>query len=352
MPEELNYAIYLSYKDLGPCLKPCFLHYSLLPNNTIFGIDDIVAMWISEGFVHEETSSSLEKTGRGYYDQLIQRNLIEPDTVYVDQIVSNMHDIVCSFGQYVSRHEALVTHNSEIDIGDRLNSQKFIRLSLEETEGTNSKLDWCSLQAQKSLRTLISIGHITIKPGDSLLSFSSLRTLHIRDANFNELVESLDQLKHLRYLSIMLTNTSKLPENIAKMKFLQCINLTGCKNLVKLPCGFVKLQHLRYLSLFGTSINDMPRGFSSLCNLRTLYGFRAHMDGDWCSLQELGPLSHLSVLSIIDIKNVSSPSYATQARLAEKEGLIYLGLNCTSKVGYAGELVKEDEGTSEDDETN
>jgi hypothetical protein len=28
MPEELNYAIYLSYEALPPCLKQCFLHFS------------------------------------------------------------------------------------------------------------------------------------------------------------------------------------------------------------------------------------------------------------------------------------------------------------------------------------
>jgi hypothetical protein len=28
MFEELNYAIYLSYQDLNPSLKPCFLHFS------------------------------------------------------------------------------------------------------------------------------------------------------------------------------------------------------------------------------------------------------------------------------------------------------------------------------------
>jgi hypothetical protein len=35
MPEELNYAIYLSYQDLSPSLKPCFLHFSLLPKRAI-----------------------------------------------------------------------------------------------------------------------------------------------------------------------------------------------------------------------------------------------------------------------------------------------------------------------------
>jgi hypothetical protein len=33
MPEELNYAIYLSYQDLHPSLKPCFLYYALLPKS-------------------------------------------------------------------------------------------------------------------------------------------------------------------------------------------------------------------------------------------------------------------------------------------------------------------------------
>ena len=48
MPKEQNYAIYLSYEDLQPFLKPCFLHYSLLPWGTLFSVDDIVGMWISE----------------------------------------------------------------------------------------------------------------------------------------------------------------------------------------------------------------------------------------------------------------------------------------------------------------
>jgi hypothetical protein len=34
MPQDLNNAIYLSYEDLHPCLKPCFLHFSLLPKST------------------------------------------------------------------------------------------------------------------------------------------------------------------------------------------------------------------------------------------------------------------------------------------------------------------------------
>lgn len=34
VPEELNYAIYLSYEDLPCFLKQCFLHFSLIPKKT------------------------------------------------------------------------------------------------------------------------------------------------------------------------------------------------------------------------------------------------------------------------------------------------------------------------------
>lgn len=281
MPEELNYAVYLSYENLSPCLKQCFLHYSLLPKNVVFGYDIIVGMWISEGFVHGSSLDELEETGRHYYKELIVRNLIEPDKEYIDQYHCTMHDVVRSFGQCVAGDESLVAHNEEIGIISKLNTQKFLRLCIETRGSESSELQWSTLQAQRHLRTLITFGHFNIKPGDSLIAFPSLRTLHIQSSNVAALVDSLYQLKHLRYLSIRYCDISRLPEKIGKMKFLQLISLRGCENLTKLPDSIVKLGHLRYLSLTGTSIiNGIPRGFGGLTNLRKLYGFPAHMHGN------------------------------------------------------------------------
>uniref|UniRef100_A0A0D9XVP4 Rx N-terminal domain-containing protein n=1 Tax=Leersia perrieri TaxID=77586 RepID=A0A0D9XVP4_9ORYZ len=47
-PDELNDAIYLSYQDLNPCLRQCFLHYSLLPKNVDLEDDTVVGMWYLE----------------------------------------------------------------------------------------------------------------------------------------------------------------------------------------------------------------------------------------------------------------------------------------------------------------
>ncbi|KAG2555997.1 hypothetical protein PVAP13_8NG042603 [Panicum virgatum] len=348
MHEELNYAIYLSYEDLSPSMKPCFLYYSLLLKSTVFFADEIVGMWISEGFVHG-TSHDLEEIGKEYYDELIQRNLIEPNMRYTDQRVCDMHDVVRSFAQYMARNEALVAKNKEINIADKISSQKFFRLSLETMGSESDEIEWYSLQSQTSLRTLLSVGNIKIKPGDSLLVFSNLRTLHVQGANnFDSLAESLNQLKHLRYLSIERSNISRLPGSISKMKFMQYISLRGCKSLVNLPSSVVTLKYLRNLNLAGTGISSIPNGFRGLTNLRILYGFPAHMDGDWCSLEELGPLSQLINLGIRGLQNVHSSSFAAKARIGEKVRLSYLVLGCTSRIGHDGQLVKDEEGIPEE----
>ncbi|KAM3335238.1 hypothetical protein ACQJBY_029576 [Aegilops geniculata] len=324
IPEELNYAICLSYEDLPSCLRPCFLHYSLIPGNTILASHEIVSMWISEGFVHGNLDD-LEELGHEYYRQLILRNLIEPIPDTLGQYFCNMHDVIRSFAQFVARDDALIAHKGEI-INSRVSLQGLLRLSIERDGMGSNEFEWRSLQEQKSLRSLMLIGNLKIQSGDSLASFSGLRMLHIESTNIAALVESLYQLKHLRYLALhKCTDLNRLPENIHKLKFLQHLSLEDCENLVKLPDSIVKLQELRYLAVEDTCVNGIPRGFGALTNLRELDGFLARMDGGWCSLEELGPLSKLRSLGLGNLQNVSDAS---------------LVLHCSSLLGDDG-LVRD-----------
>ncbi|KAJ1274523.1 hypothetical protein BS78_05G068900 [Paspalum vaginatum] len=333
MPGEINNVVYLSYQDLHPNLKPCFLHYALLPKSTLFWANTIVAMWISEGYVHGN-SCDLEVLGLEYYNQLITRNLIEPhQRATMDQRVCNMHDVVRSFAQYVARHEAVIAHESDARLTDKLNSQNVIRLSLETKELESKEVTWSSIQAHISLRTLILVGKIKINPGDSLSSFSCFWTLHIQGGNFDALSKDLVKLKHLRYLHLGGTDTSRLPEKIGKMKFLQYISLAGCKHLEKLPSSIGKLNQLRHLNLHGTTIDNVPKGFDGLNSLRILCGFPVHMDVDWCSLEELGSLNQLTELGICGLEKVSSPSFIVKARLGEKLLLKSLSMSWTIRCG-------------------
>ncbi|XBH60384.1 hypothetical protein VPH35_114992 [Triticum aestivum] len=348
MPEVLNHAVHLSYEDLPSCIKQCFLCYSLLPKTALFGRDDIIGMWISEGFLHGP-SDDLEELGSKYYKELILRNLIEPNAQYLDQCVCNMHDVVRSFAQFVARDEALTALSGETNIDSKLSAHKFLRLSLESKASESDGLDWSSLEAQKTLRTLISVGHINMKPSDSLVHFPCLRTLHIDSAHVVRLVESLHEFKHLRYLSLQNSDISCLPDSIGKMKFLQYINLRGCQQFVELPHSIVKLWKLRYLNFNKTSISGIPRGFCDLTNLRIIHGFPAQVDGEWCSVEELGPLYRLKHVGIQGLENVTTSSSAAKARLGEKVHLTNLDLTCSSILGDNG-LIREEDMVSEEEQ--
>jgi Leucine-rich repeat (LRR) protein len=326
MPQELNYAVHLSYEDLSPCVKQCFLYYSLLPKSAQFPRDIIISMWISEGFVHG--TDELEDTGIKYYKELIVRNLIEPVKGFTDQSVATMHDVVRSFAQFVARDEALEVNNGEYDIITKLSTHEFLRLTFESSE--SDWLDLSYLKKQKTLRTLISVSDINMKPGDSFVGFPCLRTLNMDYANSVSFVDSLYQLKHLRYLSIDGSDISGLPNNIGSIKFLEFISLSGCQKIVRLPASIVELRKLRSLDIGGTSIDVIPRGFGVLTNLRSLEGFPAQEDGEWCSLEELSSLSELRTLGLRGLENISATVSAAKAKLAEKVHLIKLVLICST----------------------
>nr|CAB3490622.1 unnamed protein product [Digitaria exilis] len=78
----------------------------------------------------------------------------------------------------------------------------------------------------------------------------------------------------------------------------------------------------------------IPKGFGGLTGLRVLLGFPVHMDnimdGSWCSLEEIGPLSQLRDLSLYGLQNVTTGLFAEKARISSKGHLDYLELNWSS----------------------
>ncbi|CAL4980118.1 unnamed protein product [Urochloa decumbens] len=338
LPKELDNRLYLSYEDLSPQLKQCFLYCTLFPKGTNIRKRDIIHMWISEGFIQPHHGSSSredqqEDIALEYYRDLIMRNLIE-SIMDIDGDGHNctMHDVVRSFAEFMAREESLVVQEEQ---APGSSSHGFLRrLSIGLTK---SEPECGILEMQKSVRTLFINHGIYIKPNDSLCSSSSLRVLLIRGgAGCDKLIESLCQWKHLRYLHLENTDISRLPPEIYRIRFLQHLVLRGSRNLENLPTSIIELVHLRSLDLDSLNIKNIriPKGFGRLTNLRSLCTFPVHMDmdkdGGWCSLEEIGPLSQLRYLSVHGLDNVSPSSLAEKARITSKKHLIYMQLKWSS----------------------
>jgi hypothetical protein len=168
--------------------------------------------------------------------------------------------------------------------------------------------------------------------------FSSIRALFVRHAGSDKFVESLAKLKHLRFLYLEVSDIRRLPDDIDKMKFLEYICIDNCASFDgQIPSSVQKLEGLRYLRIGSSTKFIVPKGLGGLTNLRTLGDFPAQMDGEWCSLQELGPLSLLRKLTLDRLQAVPSGSLSAKAKLHDKVQLRVLFLACY-KYGEAASI--------------
>ncbi|KAJ1255508.1 hypothetical protein BS78_K201500, partial [Paspalum vaginatum] len=334
LPAELDSMIYLSYEDLSPQLRQCFLYFSLFPKGEMIHQGTVINMWVSEGFIQCPADSSheyvLEEMASEYYTELIKRNLIEPiKNNSLTGYMCSMHDVVHSFAEYMAGEESLVVLDKQqlvATAGGHGGGMLVRRLSVGQQ---TVSIEWAVLQSQESLRTLII--------NSKQVQFKSV--LYIKSGDSDGLIPSLSRLKQLRYLLLQDTDISRLPDDIHKMKFLQYIQLHSCKKLSPLPRSIVKLVHLRALVISGSSnVSVLPKGLGGLTNLRTLWGFPVHMDMDvgngWCSLQELAPLSQLRGLALYGLEKVPATWMAEKAMISTKGHLGILELNYNSTVEH------------------
>ncbi|KAL6627118.1 hypothetical protein ACP70R_030844 [Stipagrostis hirtigluma subsp. patula] len=335
---ELNHALLsLSYEDLPPHIKQCFLYYSLLPRGMPRHL--VIRMWRSEGFlkVHsDEDITDAEEIGIDYHNNLIERNLIEPDYIKnEDGVHCLMQGAIRTFAQSMAKEEALVVGQGKII--SSASSSKFRRVSIDSESSV--VVEWESILGnQESLRSLIINGRISFDTGGgrngdcSVSGFPSLRALYWAYAESNRFLESLGELRHLRFLHLYSTDVFKLPDDMGdKMKFLEHIQIDSCPNFCgRLPSTIRKLQRLRHLVIAGGTTFIVPtRGLCGLTNLRTLAAFPAQFDGKgWCSLEELGPLSQLVELELRELHRVPPGLLPGRARLRHKQKLRSLVLSC------------------------
>ncbi|KAL6653847.1 hypothetical protein ACP70R_008771 [Stipagrostis hirtigluma subsp. patula] len=351
---DLNLALRLSYEDLSPPLKQCFLYYSPLPKVDIM-CPIVIGMWISQGYIQvtvADQTKEAEDIGICYYNDLMARNLIEPNTFVSDGVLSRMHDVIRSFGRYMAKEEALVVQVSASEKDLQLSSSTKLRLvSVESTESQSDAMvlpKWGSIfRKQELLRSLIIKSRIQFEPSDdpSLSRFSSLRTLVVLHAESDRFVESLCKLKHLRFLHLEHTDISRLPDDIDKMKFLEHIGLVNCPNFTgQVPSSILKLGRLRCILIIGSSKFIVPKGLGGLTELNMIGSFSVQIQDEWCSLEEVAPLCKLREIAIYGLAAVPSGSLAAKAKIRDKLQLRKLGLWCFA----LGEDVRLDEVTRED----
>ncbi|XP_058068528.1 putative disease resistance protein RGA3 [Magnolia sinica] len=326
-------ALLLSYYNLPPALKQCFMYCSVFPKdwwiNKESNTDVIVKLWVAQGFIHSEGSGDVEEISKLYLDNLLRRSLLQAAEMDSYGNKCKMHDLVHDLAQFVTGSDCSI-----VEIGKQASSKiKNVRHSslianYEEDADNEVASTWATLYKAHKLRTLLLAPSISSLPNNL---FHHLRRLRVFDASFTsitKLSQTVGQLKHLRYLDLSYTSVKELPAAVSNCRNLWTLKLNSCFRLRKLPRGMRKMISLRHLELEDTHmLKYLPQGIGRLTGLQMLTRFIMGDRDDGCKCGELKNLNHLQGrLRIIGLENIGSADEAREAELYKKQHLHAISL--------------------------
>ncbi|KAL7608957.1 hypothetical protein Lser_V15G13934 [Lactuca serriola] len=326
--DEIVPALRLSYQDLSASLKQLFAYCSLFPKDYMFDKEELILLWMAEGFLHQSfTNKSRERLGHEYFEELLSRSFFQQ--ARNEESLFVMHDLMNDLATSVAGDFFIRIDNDNEKGVKKEAMEKYRHMSFIREEYIVYK-KFKGFEKAKSLRTFLSVS-FEVKRWwqnfyfsnkilvDFLMELPLLRVLCLRDYEISELPESIGRLKHLRYLNLSRTRITHLPENVSNLYNLQTLIVSGCRNLKRLPNSFLKLKNLRHFDITGTPLlNKMPLGISELKSLQTLTKIVIGGDNGY-AITELKNLKNLhGKFYITGLDQVQTAIHAEQSCLLEK----------------------------------
>ncbi|XP_059462094.1 putative disease resistance RPP13-like protein 3 [Corylus avellana] len=281
--------LFLSYSNLPRRLKPCFLYFSIYPEDFEIPIRSLMHLWVAEGFVQYTGHRFPEDVAEIYLEELIDRSLIQVASRRIDGGVKTcrIHDLLRELCISESAKEKFVEVYSDYHLSTRKSISR--RLSIQGNSGRYMSLN---SSVPTHARSLFLFGQTSRSDRVTWAwvkrNFKFLRVIDFEGEAISEVdVPTLNPtFIHLRYLKIIYN--SVLPDFIVNLTNLQTLHIVArlidpCES-VCLPKVIFKLQSLRNLYL--------PEWWTLPCD----------------SEEALGNLKVLSMVSIDYHKNRSFPS--------------------------------------------
>ncbi|XP_037423673.1 disease resistance protein RPM1-like isoform X2 [Triticum dicoccoides] len=263
--DAMRRMVTLSYNYLPSHLKSCFLYLSIFPEDFEIKRRSLVDRWIAEGFVIARGRVNIEKIGKDYFIELINRSMIIPSRVNVEGTVKScrVHDVMRDVMISIARDENFVYLSAD----DNVNSvaeENFRHVSYHGRKCLKECIDW------RHVRSLTMFGEKPIEPPAPLFppSMRMLRTLDVHSAHFGitqKDIKDIGLFRHLKYLNIGSANAHS--------------------NICRIPRSIGILEGLQTLEIRMTDISTIPNEICNLVSLRSIRCRKTH----WLYYHDLEP---------------------------------------------------------------
>uniref|UniRef100_A0A0E0R617 BED-type domain-containing protein n=6 Tax=Oryza TaxID=4527 RepID=A0A0E0R617_ORYRU len=345
-------SLKLSYDQLPYHLQQCFLYCSIFPSGYCFLGQELIHIWISQGFVHRNSSSKrLEEIGREYLSNLVNSGFFQPGAqtnqfTQVDKTSYVMCGLIHDFARMVSRTEYATIDNPQCN-----KMLPTIRHLSILTDSTHQEDPDCgkveerirnAVKPVKHLRTLVLIGqhnHIFLKSfKDIVQKEHHLRVLQISApfTDIDPLLFNLVNPTHIRYIKF---DDGALPLSVGKFYHLQVFDAGSESDLI-IPNDMDNLVSLRHL-VAAKQVFSSITSIGKMTSLQELNDFSVHNS---LGLNQLQSLNQLVQLGVSGLETITTRIEACGARLRDKHNLEKLHLSSKdAKDGYDSGMSSENE---------
>ncbi|KAL6897947.1 hypothetical protein ACP4OV_006906 [Aristida adscensionis] len=311
--EWMRHVLSISYNDLSHDLKTCLLYLGIYPEDYAIDKSELVRRWIAEGFVRGKHGLDLEEVAESNFNELINRNMIQPSINKYDEVSScRVHDLMLDV--IISK----CTEENFMAVIDRRNNINGASQVRRISHQFNNR-DMAPVDGRVSLSQVRSYTSFPASDYMAPLSkFEVMRVLALDNGNIisenSELIDltAIDHLFLLRYLKVRAFRV-KLPKKFGKLKHLMVLDLAFVGLGPYGATDVTSLSSLRHLTLpYGRSV-ELRNGLSKLCNLRTLSNFHFMSNSEEC-IRGLSELINLRELTFV-LPRVNEHSDTTNLKL-------------------------------------
>ncbi|TVU23964.1 hypothetical protein EJB05_26356, partial [Eragrostis curvula] len=310
-------ALSWSYQQLDEHIRQCFTYCSMFPRRYKLQRDELVHLWMAQGFVENGNGTrDIEDIGDDYFHVLLSCSFIQLKQDTNGEEYFTIHDLMHDLAERVAGGDCF-----RIEKGMEARIPRDVRHLFIESYDIEVFEHILKLE---NLRTLLimssSANNLTSQDFERVIKcLKKLRVVRVGLCSLRAIPPCIGELKHLRYLvlwgSLIPLYEITLPSTFTKLYNLQKFSVPV---VAQLHCSSFKemtnLINLRYLQCANFNFPDVGR----LMLLRTIFGFTVRMARGY-EIQQLEHLDNLhGTLQIRGLENVRRKEDARQAKLAKK----------------------------------
>ena len=288
----------LSYQNLSPQLKSCFLCAAFFKEDFIISSNEIISIWHAQGLIQEKGGRSVVECGRAYLNELINRSMLQIQDLTIDGQVKGfrLHDLIreVCIAKAEQEMSVKIVKGEEDERGCSSESSYKPRHHVVY----NKSSETLSSNQNKYLRSafLFNVGGKSLTnniPSPYWKSFELLKILYLDGFPFTKLPSSFRCLVGLKYLRIHTNNSweyLKLPSWLARFNKLEFLYV----EYAQFTGVALKMESL--LNFGARGVHGKPMKVENWKSIESLKGIRLE---DWVEMSSgLMPNSHLRELHI------------------------------------------------------